>query len=43
VTGVERADPATVRKTKFVVSGDVDTHGGHKARQFRREMSEAKT
>ena len=40
VTGVERADPASVRKTKFAVTGNVDPHGGHKARQFRREMSD---
>jgi taurine dioxygenase len=30
VTGVERADPAGVRKTKFVVPPGVDRHGGHK-------------
>jgi taurine dioxygenase len=30
VTGVERADPAVVRKTKFVVPAGVDRHGGHK-------------
>jgi taurine dioxygenase len=32
VTGVERADPAGVRKTKFVVPEGVDRHGGHKPR-----------
>ena len=30
VVGVGRADPAGVRKTKFVVPGGVDRHGGHK-------------
>jgi taurine dioxygenase len=30
VVGVERADPAGVRKTKFVVPGGVDRHGGHR-------------
>jgi taurine dioxygenase len=32
VTGVERADPAGVRKTKFVVPEGVDRHGGHRPR-----------
>jgi taurine dioxygenase len=30
VVGVARADPASERKTKFVVSPGVDRHGGHK-------------
>lgn len=30
VTGVERADPATVRRAKFVAPAHVDVHGGHK-------------
>jgi taurine dioxygenase len=30
VAGVARADPAGVRKTKFVVPEGVDRHGGHK-------------
>ena len=30
VSGVARADPAGVRKTKFVVPEGVDRHGGHK-------------
>jgi taurine dioxygenase len=30
VTGVERADPAHIRKTKFVVPEGVDRHGGHR-------------
>ena len=30
VTGVERADPATVRRAKYVAPKGVDTHGGHK-------------
>ena len=30
VAGVERADPARIRKTKFVVPEGVDRHGGHK-------------
>jgi taurine dioxygenase len=30
VTGVPRADPAEVRKTKFVVPEGVDRHGGHR-------------
>jgi taurine dioxygenase len=33
VIGVERADPESVRKVKFVVSGNVDPHGGHRPRQ----------
>ena len=42
VTGVERADPESVRKVKFVPTGNVDTHGGHKPqRQFERERSGA--
>ena len=31
VTGVPAADPASVKKTKFVAPEGVDTHGGHKA------------
>jgi hypothetical protein len=30
VTGVERADPESVRKAKIVVPANVDRHGGHK-------------
>ena len=30
VTGVARADPAHIRKTKFVVPEGVDRHGGHR-------------
>jgi taurine dioxygenase len=30
VIGVERADPASIRKTKFIVPEGVDGHGGHK-------------
>ena len=30
VTGVERADPASVRRAKYVAPKDVDTHGGHR-------------
>jgi taurine dioxygenase len=30
VTGVPAADPATVRKAKFVAPDNVDVHGGHK-------------
>ena len=42
VTGVERADPESVRKVKFVPTGKVDTHGGHKPqRQFEREKNQA--
>jgi len=38
VVGVERADPATVRKVKFVVPDNIPTHGGHAPkRQFERE------
>jgi taurine dioxygenase len=33
VEGVERADPDSVRKVKFVVTGKADTHGGHRPRQ----------
>ena len=29
VTGVERADPASVRKAKLLVPANVDRHGGH--------------
>jgi len=30
VVGVERADPATVRRAKYVAPKSVDVHGGHK-------------
>jgi taurine dioxygenase len=30
VTGVERADPESVRKTKILVPANVERHGGHK-------------
>ena len=30
VNGVERADPASLRKAKFVAPAGVDVHGGHK-------------
>ena len=30
VTGVERADPASVRRAKYVAPQNVDVHGGHK-------------
>jgi taurine dioxygenase len=30
VTGVERANPASLRKTKFAAPAGVDIHGGHK-------------
>jgi len=30
VTGVPRADPATLRRLKYVAPAGVDTHGGHK-------------
>jgi taurine dioxygenase len=30
VTGVERADPASIRKAKYLVPDNVDRHGGHK-------------
>jgi taurine dioxygenase len=40
VVGVERADPASVRKMKFVVPDHIDTRGGHAPkRQFERETS----
>ena len=43
VTGVERADPASVRKAKFVVPGHIDTRGGHAPkRQFERENGPAR-
>ena len=32
VTGVPRADPASLRKVKFTTPDNVDVHGGHKAR-----------
>jgi taurine dioxygenase len=31
VTGVERADPASIRRAKYVAPKGVDVHGGHKA------------
>lgn len=44
VEGVERADPKTVRKFKFLAPEHADPHGGHKpARQFQRELKEAKS
>jgi taurine dioxygenase len=30
VTGVERADPSTIRRAKYVAPKGVDMHGGHK-------------
>ena len=30
VSGVERADPASIRKAKYLVPDNVDRHGGHK-------------
>jgi taurine dioxygenase len=30
VTGVERADPSTIRRAKYVAPKGVDVHGGHK-------------
>lgn len=30
VTGVERADPASLRRAKFVAPAGIDVHGGHK-------------
>ena len=43
VTGVERADPASVRKAKYLVPANVDHHGGHKPhRLVQPELSEAK-
>jgi taurine dioxygenase len=42
VTGVERADPASVRKAKFSVPDHVDTHGGHAPKSLpEREKSAA--
>jgi hypothetical protein len=43
VTGVQRADPAGVRKAKYLVPANVDRHGGHKPHSpVQRELSEAK-
>ena len=43
VTGVERADPASVRKAKILVPDNVERHGGHKPHPpAQREHSEAK-
>jgi taurine dioxygenase len=43
VTGVQRADPAGVRKAKYLVPANVDRHGGHKPHSpVQREPSEAK-
>ncbi len=43
VAGVERADPASVRKAKILVPENVDRHGGHKPHpQVQREASKAK-
>jgi alpha-ketoglutarate-dependent taurine dioxygenase len=42
VTGVERADPASVRKAKILVPAHADRHGGHKPhRQAQPEPSKA--
>ena len=42
VTGVERADPASVRKAKILVPANVDRHGGHKPHApFQRDKSKA--
>jgi hypothetical protein len=30
VSGVARADPASIRKAKYLVPENVDRHGGHK-------------
>jgi len=30
VTGVPRADPASIRRAKYVAPEGVDVHGGHK-------------
>src|SRR6185312_12073347 len=30
VTGLERADPASIRRAKYVAPKGVDIHGGHK-------------
>jgi hypothetical protein len=30
VSGVERGDPASIRKAKYLVPENVDRHGGHK-------------
>ncbi len=30
VTGVPRADPASIKRAKYVAPEGVDTHGGHK-------------
>jgi len=30
VTGLERADPASIRRAKYVAPEGVDIHGGHK-------------
>ena len=44
VTGVERADPASVRKAKILVPANVDRHGGHKPhRQAQQEKTTAKS
>ncbi len=41
-TGVEAADPNTVRRFKFKAPENVDHHGGHAPqRQFRRELEKA--
>ncbi|HZN28158.1 MAG TPA: TauD/TfdA family dioxygenase, partial [Xanthobacteraceae bacterium] len=43
VTGVERADPASVRKAKILVPDNVERHGGHRPHPpAQREHSEAK-
>jgi hypothetical protein len=30
VSGIERADPESVRKAKYLVPANVDRHGGHR-------------
>ena len=43
VTGVERADPASVSKAKLLVPAGVERHGGHKPhREPQPELSAAK-
>jgi taurine dioxygenase len=43
VTGVERADPASVQKAKLLVPASVERHGGHKPhRHLQPELNDAK-
>jgi taurine dioxygenase len=42
VTGVERADPASVCKAKVLVPAGVERHGGHKPHRLQPELSGAK-